>query len=378
MKRQVKIPEVLFFQEGPGVRNTQYTTSGVKLLNVANLVNGKVDLSTSDRFISNDEAYNKYSHFLCKKGDFIIASSGIKVEYIDKKMGFITEEMLPLCMNTSTIRFRSLNHEVLNIRYFMYYLKSQHFKTQLEKHITGSAQLNYGPSHLAKMTIPLVDICVQNSIVHKLDTLSRVMDYRLTQLAKLDELVKCRFVELFGDIEVNPRRLPILPWNQVFHTTTGRLDANAMEQDGIYPFFTCAKESYRINSYAFDCEALLLAGNNAAGVYDVKHYKGKFNAYQRTYVLKLRNENWSYLLFKLQLENKLTYMQSQSKGTNTRYLTMGILNEINFIIPSVEEQQIFASFVHRVDKLRFIVEDNLSFLSLVGAFCIVDVGNKSE
>lgn len=194
MKRQVKIPEVLFFQEGPGVRNTQYTSSGVKLLNVANLVNGKVDLSTSDRFISNDEAYNKYSHFLCERGDFIVASSGIKVEYIDKKMGFITEEMLPLCMNTSTIRFRSLNHEVLNIRYFMYYLKSQHFKLQLEKHITGSAQLNYGPSHLAKMTIPLVDIYIQDSIVKKLDTLSRVMDYRRAQLAKLDELVKCRFI----------------------------------------------------------------------------------------------------------------------------------------------------------------------------------------
>ena len=47
----VNIPDVLFFQEGPGVRNTQYTTEGVKLLNVANLVDGKVDLSTSDRYI---------------------------------------------------------------------------------------------------------------------------------------------------------------------------------------------------------------------------------------------------------------------------------------------------------------------------------------
>ena len=70
----VKIPEVLFFQEGPGVRNTQYTNEGVKLLNVANLVDGKVDLSTSDRYISEDEAYGKYSHFLCDDGDFIVES----------------------------------------------------------------------------------------------------------------------------------------------------------------------------------------------------------------------------------------------------------------------------------------------------------------
>ena len=58
-KNWVKMSDVLFFQEGPGVRHTQYTTSGVKLLNVANLVDGKVDLSTSTRYISEDEAYGK-------------------------------------------------------------------------------------------------------------------------------------------------------------------------------------------------------------------------------------------------------------------------------------------------------------------------------
>ena len=113
-KKWVTIPDVLFFQEGPGVRNTQYTSEGVKLLNVANLVDGRVDLSTSDRYISEEEAYGKYSHFLCDDGDFIVASSGIKVEYIDKKMGFIDKSMLPLCMNTSTIRFKVLNPEELN------------------------------------------------------------------------------------------------------------------------------------------------------------------------------------------------------------------------------------------------------------------------
>ena len=100
-----------FFQEGPGVRNTQYTTEGVKLLNVANLVDGNVDLSTSDRYISEEEAYGKYKHFLCDEGDLIVASSGIKVDYLDKKMGFIKKEMLPLCMNTSTIRFKTLDEQ---------------------------------------------------------------------------------------------------------------------------------------------------------------------------------------------------------------------------------------------------------------------------
>ena len=200
-KRWVKFPEVLFFQEGPGVRNTQYTSEGVKLLNVANLVNGKVDISNSDRFISRDEAYGKYKHFLCDNGDFIVASSGIKVEYIDKKMGFIDKSMLPLCMNTSTVRFKVLNSKELNIRYFMYYLKSRHFKLQLAKQITGSAQLNYGPSHLKDMCLPIVDIYIQNNIVEILDKIQSMINICEAKIEKLDILVRARFVELFGDIK---------------------------------------------------------------------------------------------------------------------------------------------------------------------------------
>ena len=99
------ITKYVWFQEGPGVRKEQYTSNGVKLLNVANLVDGKVDLSTSDRFISKEEANGRYKHFLVDEGDLIIASSGIQVSYFDKKMGFIQKNQLPLCMNTSTIRF---------------------------------------------------------------------------------------------------------------------------------------------------------------------------------------------------------------------------------------------------------------------------------
>ena len=168
-----------------------------------------------------------------------------------------------------------------------------------------------------------------------------------------------RFIELFGEPELNPRDLPVLPWGAVFQTTTGKLDSNAMVENGRYPFFTCAKESYKIDSYAFDCEALLLAGNNAAGIYDVKHYKGKFNAYQRTYVLRLMNEKWSYILFKRQLEDKLRYLQSQSKGTNTRYLTLGILNELRFVVPPIAEQEQFAAFVEQTDKSKYY--SSLSF-----------------
>lgn len=144
-----------------------------------------------------------------------------------------------------------------------------------------------------------------------------------------------------------------MKWNNIFNTTTGKLDSNAMVENGKYPFFTCAKEVFRIDKYAFDQEALLLAGNNAAGKYDVKYYKGKFNAYQRTYVLGLKKE-WSYQLFRYQLEDKLEYLQHQSLGGLTKYLTLKILGELEFIVPPLDLQNQFADFVAQVDKSKFM------------------------
>ncbi len=268
------------------------------------------------------------------------------VKYVDQ----------PFFLGADGVKVLRSRFKDANYRYLYYALKSVKIpNTGYNRHFKWLKE--------AKIYYPNSE--EQSKIVLILDGISSVIEHRQRQLQKLDELVKARFVELFGDPELNPRGLPVLPWNAVFLTTTGKLDSNAMVENGRYPFFTCAKESYKIDSYAFDCEALLLAGNNAAGIYDVKHYKGKFNAYQRTYVLRLMNEKWSYILFKRQLEDKLQYLQSQSKGTNTRYLTLGILNELRFVVPPVAEQEQFAVFVEQTDKSKVAVQKALDEAQLL-------------
>src|SRR5699024_10640446 len=195
----VDLPDIVFFQEGPGVRKSQYTQDGVKLLNVANLQKGKIDLSTSERYISKEEAYGRYEHFLVDEGDLIIASSGIQISYFEEKMGFITGEHLPLCMNTSTIRFKSLNEDVLNIRYFMYFLKTNFFKKQIQRLITGSAQLNFGPSHLKQIKVILPEIAIQDQIVELLDTTQNMIDKRQQQIEALSALKQSVFLDMFGN-----------------------------------------------------------------------------------------------------------------------------------------------------------------------------------
>ena len=251
----------------------------------------------------------------------------------------------------------------VNKEYFVFAV--EHKLAEMESKTHGATMKHIVKKDFDGTTIPYPPIEKQAEIADHLRRITSLIDRQTEQLLLLDQLVKSRFIELFGEPELNPRDLPVLPWGAVFQTTTGKLDSNAMVENGRYPFFTCAKESYKIDSYAFDCEALLLAGNNAAGIYDVKHYKGKFNAYQRTYVLRLMNEKWSYILFKRQLEDKLRYLQSQSKGTNTRYLTLGILNELRFVVPPIAEQEQFATFVEQTDKSKLAVQKGLQELEIL-------------
>ena len=212
---------------------------------------------------------------------------------------------------------------------------------------------------LLELDVPLPDIEQQRLALTTIHHAKNALDSRQAQLTKLDELIKARFVELF-----NGQGYPVLKWNDVFNTTTGKLDSNAAVENGEYPFFTCSKEILRIDKYAFEQKALLLAGNNAAGKYDVKYYNGKFNAYQRTYVLGLK-ENWSYRLFQYQLEDKLEYLQQQSLGGLTKYLTLKILGSLEFIIPPKDRQDEFDTFVGRVDQQKQAVQQSLDKLELL-------------
>ena len=91
-----RLNEIVFYQEGPGVRNYQYTKEGVKLLNVGNFVKNILKLDNTNRYISEDEAYGKYNHFLVDEGDLLIACSGIKAEYFDEKIDFSYREIIIL------------------------------------------------------------------------------------------------------------------------------------------------------------------------------------------------------------------------------------------------------------------------------------------
>lgn len=238
----------------------------------------------------------------------------------------------------------------INPQYLYYYLKSDIARTYIKATAAGSVRDNLKFSMLKEFPFNLRTLEEQSKIVKVLERVENNIELCKKRAEYLDTLVKSRFIEMFYE-----KGYPVLKWEKVFNTTTGKLDSNAAVEEGKYPFFTCSKEELKIDKFAFDQEALLLAGNNAAGKYDVKYYKGKFNAYQRTYVLGLKEE-WSYQLFRYQLEDKLIYLQQKSLGGLTKYLTMKILNELDFIIPPMEKQIEFEMICNQTDKSKHFCE----------------------
>ena len=143
---------------------------------------------------------------------------------------------------------------------------------------------------------------------------------------------------------------------------TGKLDANASSEDGEYPFFTCARLPLRISSYTYDCECLLVAGN---GDLNVKYYDGKFDAYQRTYIIEARPETAKELHVRYVyhfLETYLETLREQSIGGIIKYIKMGNLTEAQIPLPPLAEQKRIAGILDAADALRAKSRESLAQL----------------
>lgn len=180
-------------------------------------------------------------------------------------------------------------------------------------------------------------------------------------MAKTYDTYKDSGIAWIGEI---PSEWKIVKGKTLFHVTTGKLDANAAEENGEYPFFTCSMIPKKINTFSFDCEALLVAGNGIVGF--TQYYKGKFNAYQRTYVLYDFKDVYTKFLKHYVSNNLSIEVEPSSVGSVIQFIKLGDLTNFNVALPSYKEQQVIASFLDtkcgEIDSLISIQEEMISEL----------------
>ncbi len=139
---------------------------------------------------------------------------------------------------------------------------------------------------------------------------------------------------------------------------TGKLDANASRENGQYPFFTCSVKPLKIDTYSYDCECVLVAGN---GDLNVKYYNGKFDAYQRTYIIESMDKNiLSVPYLYCFLDKYVETLRKQSIGGVIKYIKLGNLTEAQIPLCSIEEQ---SEFVKNLEKVNALINDRKTQIS---------------
>ena len=142
---------------------------------------------------------------------------------------------------------------------------------------------------------------------------------------------------------------------------TGKLDANAASEDGEYPFFTCSREPLRISLYSYDCECVLVAGN---GDLNVKYYNGKFDAYQRTYIIEDNSDGKLYMQYLyLFMEGYVEELRRQAIGGVIKYIKLGNLTDAMIELPSVEEQKNIVEILFKTKQVLEHREEELEKLN---------------
>lgn len=178
------LPEIAYFQEGPGLRKYQYRDTGIPFLNIRTLQNGRVNKTLCTN-LDEKEVSIKYKHFLLQADDIVCSTSGTL-----GKTAVIHDEDLPLMLNTSIVRFRPKGTSYLNRRFLHNYLMSELFLEQARTASTGSAQANIGPSHLKNFRFALPPFNEQKRIADKLDTLFKRVTACQERLDRVPLLLK--------------------------------------------------------------------------------------------------------------------------------------------------------------------------------------------
>jgi len=266
----------------------------------------------------------------------------------------------------------------------MYCLKTPQFKDQLRTLITGSAQLNFGPSHLKKMTIPLPPLYVQQKIADVLDLASALIEKRKAQIEKLDLLIKSQFIEMFGDPVTNPMGWDEKRLSQIAETRLGKmLDGKKQTGKNNYPYLA----NFNVQWFRFELEKLnkmdfteadrvefaleygdlLVCEGGEVGRTSI--WKGEVqDCFFQKAIHRVRCHNDfcipEYLAWVMYHKAKTTNFDGLVTSATIAHLTGEKLKRLSVQVPPLPLQTQFADFVEHVEAQKALLQRSLEKLEL--------------
>lgn len=262
-----------------------------------------------------------------------------------KGMAYMTEHAVVVCGN-----------EKCNTKFLSFVLQRMNLG-----HLSHqAAQPGLSVKILGEQKISLPSIEIQNKIADILSKYDNLIENNQKQIKLLEEAAQRLYKEWFVDLHFpgyeNATITDRVPegWNkctlgEIVPILTGKKDANFGTADGQYPFFTCSQEPIKAPSYSFDTSAVILAGN---GDFNVKLYRGKFEAYQRTYVLSPNDLKHLYLLYHA-VNSNMNKLVKGASGSTIKFLTKGMIESIEILIPT---ESVLLQFNQLMEEIQCKIE----------------------
>ena len=353
------IDEISMGPFGSNIKRDNYVDFGVPYLNGSNLSSYKLN-EESFNYVTEEKA-KSLGRCVAKRGDIIVTHRGTigQISYIP----YDSKYELYLTGNS---QFRlTVNNKVIRPDFFVYY-----FHTRMGQHRLLANASQVGVPALARPTstfkevlVPVPKMEVQNKIMDILHSIDDKIEVNRQINDNLEQQAQALFKSWFVDFEpfkggefveselgMIPKGWRVYILSEFLPVITGKKDAN-VAQGGPYPFFSCSQDYGWTDEYSFDGNAILVAGN---GDFNVKMYNGKFEAYQRTYVLIPHNPQytaWLYYAVKYHL-NDIT---SAARGSVIKFITKGNLADFRFPAPS---NLVKAEIIEKFDCIRRMIASN--------------------
>ena len=327
---KVKLGDIATFSNGINFNKTAYA-KGIKLIGVSNF---------GDRFYPDYSQLQEVKKDIVRledclrNGDIVFVRSNGNKELVGRCM-LVKNPTERVTYSGFCIRARLNDTDRYDPVYFTYYFKSKAFRRAVSGTAVGANIQNLSQARLSNHECRIPSIEVQHRIADILSAYDDLIENNQKQFKLLEEVAQRLYKEWFVNLRFPghentkivdgvPEEWRKFPLEEIAPVVTGKKDANYGDKGGNYPFFTCSQETITAPGYSFDTSAVILAGN---GDFNVKLYRGKFEAYQRTYVLApFDHSNLFNLYFTVQ--NNMEALAKGASGSTIKFLTKGMLQKI--------------------------------------------------
>ena len=330
--------------------------TGAIFLGISNFSNGRLDLSDI-RFISENDLPRWTKRVTPQASDIVFSYEATLNLYAVIPDGFRG------CLGRRMALIR-VDEKKVYYKFLYYYFYSDAWRVVIQENTVLGATVDRIP--LVKFPDFLIDLpplVTQHRIADILSAYDKLIENNQKQIKLLEEASQCLYKEWFVDLRFpgyeDVKIVDGVPagWKKVglakiAPIVTGKKDANFGIDSGKYLFFTCAQEPIKAPSYSFDCSAVILAGN---GDFNVKLYRGQFEAYQRTYVFSPYNSDNLYLLY-YAVKDSMRQLFQGASGSTIKFLTKRMLEEIRVFVPDedilIRFNQNCESFQKKIEVLK--------------------------